>query len=99
MEELAELAAEMYDLYPFDDMARDYPFMGEESLTLDQAMELMGDLHDMDDLERQLQQVMRSGNLEDLEPGQGGEPDRRGGAAATGADAGRAAAASGGGAT
>ena len=68
MEDLAELAAEMYDLHPFDDMARDYPFMGEESLTLDQAMELMGHLQDMDDLERQLQQVMRSGNLEDLDP-------------------------------
>ena len=68
MEELAELAAEMYDLYPFDDMARDYPFMGEESVTLDQAMELMGHLQDMDELERQLQQVMRSGNLEDLDP-------------------------------
>ena len=68
MEELAELAAEMYDLSQFDDMARDYPFMGEESLTLDQAMELMGHLQDMDELERQLQQVMRSGNLEDLDP-------------------------------
>ena len=31
-------------------------------------MELMGHLQDMDDLERQLQQVMRSGNLEDLDP-------------------------------
>ena len=68
MEELAELAGEMYDLFPFDDMARDYPFMGEESLTLDQAMELMKNLHDMDDLERQLEQVMRSGNLQDLNP-------------------------------
>ena len=68
MEELAELAGEMYDLHSFDDMARDYPFMGEESLTLDQAMDLMKNLHDMDDLERQLERVMRSGNLEDLDP-------------------------------
>ena len=71
MEELAELAGEMYDLFPFEDMARDYPFMGEESLTLDQAMDLMKNLHDMDDLERQLEKVMRSGNLQDLDPRQG----------------------------
>ena len=67
MEELAELAAEMYDMFPFDDMSREYPFMGDESLSLDQAMELMGHLQDMDDLERQIQQVMRNGNLNDID--------------------------------
>ena len=41
--------------------------MGEESMTLDAAMELMGELRDMDQLEQQVQQVMRSGNIEDLD--------------------------------
>ena len=66
-EALGELAAEMYELFPFDDMAREYPFMGQESLTLDQAMELMGDLQGMDELERQIQQVMRNGDIEGID--------------------------------
>ena len=44
MNELGELAGMMYDMFPFDDMAREYPFMGDESMTLDQAMDLMGQL-------------------------------------------------------
>ena len=67
MDELAELAGMMYDMFPFDDMAGEYPFMGEESMTLDSAMELMGELRDMDQLEQQVQQVMRNGNIEDLD--------------------------------
>jgi uncharacterized protein with von Willebrand factor type A (vWA) domain len=66
-EELAELAGRMYDMFPFDDMAREYPFMGDESLTLEQAMETMGELQNMDDLERQLKQVMRGGDIEDVD--------------------------------
>ena len=66
-EEMAELAGRMYDMLPFDDMAREYPFMGDESMTLDQAMEMMGDLQNMDDLERQIRQVMRGGNIDDID--------------------------------
>ena len=68
MNELSELAGMMYDMFPFEDMANEYPFMGDESVTLDQAMELMGKLRDMDQLEQQIQQVMRNGNVEDLDP-------------------------------
>ena len=67
MEEMAELAGTMYDMFPFDDMAQEYPFMGQEDLTLDQAMDLMGELQDMDALEQQIQQVMRNGNIEDID--------------------------------
>lgn len=67
MEELAELAGMMYDMFPFDDMAGEYPFMGDESLTMDAAMDLMGDLQQMDQLEQQIQQVMRSGDIEDID--------------------------------
>jgi uncharacterized protein with von Willebrand factor type A (vWA) domain len=68
MSELAEMAAAMYYLSPPDDLARDYPFMGEESLTYEEAMELMGNLQDLDALERQIQDVTRRGNIEDLDP-------------------------------
>ena len=36
-------------------------------MTLDSAMELMGELRDMDQLEQQIQQVMRSGDIEGLD--------------------------------
>ena len=67
MDELGELAERMYEMSPFDDMASEYPFMGDESLTLDQAMELMGQLQDMDDLDKQIQEVMRKGNIADID--------------------------------
>ena len=34
----------MYELFPFDDLAGEYPFMGDESVTLEQAMRLMEQL-------------------------------------------------------
>ena len=67
MDELGELADLMSEMFPFDDMAREYPFMGDESLTLDQAMDLMGQLQDMDDLDKQIQDVMRKGNIADID--------------------------------
>ncbi len=68
MRDMAELASIMYDVFPFDDMAGEYPFMGEESVTLDQAMRLMEQLQDMDRLDEQLESVMRRGGVEDIDP-------------------------------
>ena len=67
MNEMAQLAAAMNQLYPPDDMANQYPFMGEDSLTYGEAMELMGQLQSMDELERQIQEVTRRGNIDDLD--------------------------------
>ena len=67
MDAMAELASQMYGMFPFDDMAPEYPFMGDESVTLDQAMDLMGQLQEMDQLEAQIQQVMRNGDIEDID--------------------------------
>ncbi len=68
MDALDELASAMGQLYPMDDLRRQYPFMGDEPLTMEQAMQLMAQLQGMDELERQLQEVMRQGNAEDLDP-------------------------------
>ncbi len=67
-QEMAELAMNLGQLYPMDEMRQHYPFLGEENLTLEQAMELMGELQSMDDLEKELQSVMRQGNIQDLDP-------------------------------
>ena len=68
--QMAELASLMEQLMPMDDLRRQYPFLGDESLTLEQAMELMSDLQSMDELERAIRQTMRSGNPDDLDPQQ-----------------------------
>ena len=67
MDEMAELAMAMQQLYPMDDMRNQYPLLGEESLTMEQAMELMGQLQGLDELERQIQDVMQRGNIDDLD--------------------------------
>ena len=67
MGDIAELASTMYDMFPFDDMANEYPFMGDESVTLEQAMRLMEQLQDMDRLDEQMDTAMRRGGAEDID--------------------------------
>ena len=67
-QELAQLAMAMEQMYPLDDLRRQYPFMGEEDLTLEKAMELMGQLQSMDQLEQQIKEVAQRGNIEALDP-------------------------------
>ena len=66
--ELAQLASLMGQLTPMDDLRRQYPFLGDDSLTLDQAMQLMGKLQGMDELEGALQEALRTGNLDQVDP-------------------------------
>ncbi len=68
MEQMAELAALMNRMMPINDLAKQYPFMGEDSLTLEQAMELMGELQQMDQMEGNLRQAMRTGDLDEIDP-------------------------------
>ena len=68
MREIANLASLMEQLMPMEEMRRQYPFLGDESLTLDQAMRLMGDLQGMDELERALREAMRTGRLDEVDP-------------------------------
>ena len=65
--QLAELASQMQAMFPMDDLGQEYPFMGEESLTFDQAMDMMGNLRDIDELEQKIEEVSRKGNIEDLD--------------------------------
>ncbi len=67
MRDFSELASIMYDMFPFDDMANDYPFRGDESVTLDQAMKLMEQLQDMDRLNEQMDSIMRRGSADDID--------------------------------
>ncbi len=56
--QLAMLAANLEELRPMDDLRRRYPFRGEDSLSLDEAMQVMQDLQEMDRLERQMREAI-----------------------------------------
>jgi len=64
--ELQELAINL-DIVSPHDMQNQYPFRGDEELDLLQAMDLMGDLQGLDDLEKQLERTQYGGNLEDID--------------------------------
>ena len=66
--EMAQFASLMEQMMPMDELRRQYPFLGDDSLTMEQAMELMRLLQDQDQLEEALRQAMRTGNLEDVDP-------------------------------
>ena len=66
--EMAQFASLMEQLMPMDDLRRQYPFLGDDSLTMEQAMEMMRDLQQLDQLEASLQDAMRTGALRDIDP-------------------------------
>ena len=67
--ELFELQMNLDIVAPGDDLQNQYPFRGDEGLDLLQAMNIMDNLQDMDDLEKQLEKTQYGGNLEDIDEG------------------------------
>ena len=67
-QQMAQFASLMEQLFPMDELRRQYPFLGDDSLTMEQAMEMMRNLQELDQLEQALQEAMRTGNLEDVDP-------------------------------
>ena len=53
---------------PMEDLRRQYPFLGDDSLTMEQAMQMMRDLQQLDQLEAALQEAIRTGDLSDIDP-------------------------------
>ena len=69
-QELAQLAQNLEALYPMRDMLNQYPFRGQEEIDLQAAMSLMGDMQQLDELERALERVQYGGNIDDIDPDQ-----------------------------
>src|SRR5919202_3569702 len=67
-QELNELAMNLEELYPMRDMQKRYPFRGDEPLTLQEAMKLMGDLQELDRPEKHLRSADDTANLEGIDP-------------------------------
>jgi uncharacterized protein with von Willebrand factor type A (vWA) domain len=65
---MAQLAMNLSDLMPIDEMSRRYDFQGDREVTLKEAMKLMEELQKMDELERQLKRVRDPKDLETVDP-------------------------------
>lgn len=65
--ELSQLAQNLEYLNPSADRAPTYPFRGDEDIDLKAAMELMGDMQNIDELERQLELAQYDGELENID--------------------------------
>ena len=67
-QEMGQFADLMEQLMPMDEMRRQYPFLGDDSLTMEQAMQMMREMQQLDQLEAALQDAMRTGDLRDIDP-------------------------------
>ena len=74
--EMAEFAQLMGQLMPMDDLRRQYPFLGDDSLTMEQAREMMRQLQDLDRLEQSIQDAIRTGSLDEIDPEEAGRAPR-----------------------
>jgi uncharacterized protein with von Willebrand factor type A (vWA) domain len=78
---MSQLAMHLGELLPMDEMAERYPFQGDEEVTLAEAMRLMDELKQMEELEQQLRGVRDLSDLERVSPEQmerlAGEQARR----------------------
>jgi uncharacterized protein with von Willebrand factor type A (vWA) domain len=66
--DMAQLAANLERLMPSRQFRNRYPFRGDESLTFEEAMELMQDLQDLDQLERQLKRAGNPRDVDNIDP-------------------------------
>jgi uncharacterized protein with von Willebrand factor type A (vWA) domain len=64
--DMMELAGHLDRLGPNDFRTR-FDFQGDESLSLKEALDLMGQLQGMDELEQQMREARRLGDLEDID--------------------------------
>jgi uncharacterized protein with von Willebrand factor type A (vWA) domain len=67
---LAQLAGHLEELLPLDELRRRYEFGGDEELTLREAMRLMEELQQMDQLERQMRHAQSPEDLEAIDRAQ-----------------------------
>ncbi|MBI3966762.1 MAG: VWA domain-containing protein, partial [Chloroflexi bacterium] len=62
--DMAELAANLEQMFPNRQQRKNYPFRGDDPVTLQEAMRLMEELQNMDQLERQLRDAQSRADLD-----------------------------------
>jgi len=68
--DMAQLASNLERMMPSRQFRSRYPFKGDESLSFDEAMKLMKELQDLDQLERQLKKSNGGQELDGIDPGE-----------------------------
>jgi uncharacterized protein with von Willebrand factor type A (vWA) domain len=66
--EMAQLAMNLEDLLPMEALRRPYDFKGDQDLSMKEAMRLMEELQEMDQLERQLRRAKEPDDLDKIDP-------------------------------
>ena len=66
--EMAELAGMMEELRPGSTQGQKYPFSGDEQMSMPEAIDMMEQLQQLDELESDLQSAGRSGDLDGIDP-------------------------------
>jgi uncharacterized protein with von Willebrand factor type A (vWA) domain len=66
-QEMSRLANNLERIHPMRGQAGDFPFSGDEPVSLQEAMKLMGDMNSMDELERELMQSIRSNDVSNVD--------------------------------
>ncbi len=66
--ELRQLGMRLDDLVPLDELARQYRFRGDDELTMREAMQLMEELSQMEQLEQQIRRAQGPKDLERIDP-------------------------------
>jgi len=64
--ELGRLGANMQRMFPGEG-GEEFPFAGDEPVTLQEAMRLMGDMHGLEEIEQELLQALRTNDVSDLD--------------------------------
>ena len=66
--QMRQLAMNLSEFLPLDEMAQRYPFQGDEEVSLQEAMRLMEEMQQMDELEREIRGVRALEDLESVDP-------------------------------
>jgi uncharacterized protein with von Willebrand factor type A (vWA) domain len=66
--QMRQLAMNLAEFLPLDEMAQRYPFQGEQEMSLQEAMRLMEEMQQMDELERELRGIRNLKDLDRVEP-------------------------------
>ena len=65
--QMRQLAMNLSQFLPLDEMARRYPFQGDEEVSMQEAMRLMEQMQELDDLERELRGVRAMEDLDQVD--------------------------------
>src|SRR5207253_1891094 len=66
--QMRQLAMNLAEFLPLDEMAQRYPFQGDQEMSLQEAMRLMEEMQQMDELERELRGIRNLKDLDRVEP-------------------------------